>query len=75
VASTRRHPAAAVRLLGASQRLLSEMGVRRWDPADYEQTVAALRAELGEAAFEEAWAEGAALSEDEALSLAARCLD
>jgi predicted ATPase len=73
-AASTRHTA-AVRLLGASERLLSEMGVPRWDPADYEQTVATLRAELGEVAFEEAWAEGAALSEDEALSLAARCLD
>ena len=73
-ASTDR-PADAVRLLGASERLLSEMGVPRWDPPDYEQTVASFRAELGEAAFDEAWTAGAALSEDEALSLAGRCLD
>jgi predicted ATPase len=74
-AASTRHPSAAVRLLGASERLLSEIGVPRWDPDDYERTVARLRAELGEAAFEEAWVEGAALSEDEGLSLAARCLD
>jgi predicted ATPase len=74
-AATSHGPADPALLLGASERLLLEMGVPRWDPADYEQTVATLRAELGEAAFDEAWAEGAALSEDEALSLAARCLD
>jgi predicted ATPase len=66
---------AAVQLLGASERLLAEVGVPRWDPADYVRTVAKLRTELGDEAFEKAWAEGAALSEDEALSLAARCLD
>jgi tetratricopeptide (TPR) repeat protein len=68
-------PAEAVRLLGASERLLSEMGVPRWDPADYERIVAALRAELGAEVFGEAWVEGGALPEDEALALAARCLD
>jgi tetratricopeptide (TPR) repeat protein len=68
-------PALATRLLGASDRLLSEMGIPRWDPADYERTVAALRVELGAASFEEALAEGAALSEEEALALAASCLD
>ena len=68
-------PAAAVQLLGASERLLSEMGLPRWDPADYEQTVASLRAELGDAPFEEAWTAGAGLTEGEALSLAASCLD
>ena len=46
-----------------------------WDPADYKRTVARLRTELGDEAFENAWVEGAALSEEEALSLAARCLD
>jgi hypothetical protein len=48
--------------------------VTRWDPADYERTVAKLRVELGDAAFEEAWAEGLELPEKEALSLASRCL-
>jgi predicted ATPase/class 3 adenylate cyclase len=67
-------PADAVRLLGASERLLAEMGVPRWDPADYERTLAKLRVELGDAGFEEAWAEGLELPEGEALQLAARCL-
>jgi predicted ATPase len=68
-------PVEAVQLLGASERLRREMGLVLWDAADYERTVVKLRTELGDDAFEEAWAEGAALSEDEALSLAARCLD
>jgi predicted ATPase len=74
IAAATCRPADGVRLLGASERLLVEMGVPRWDPGDYEGTVARLRAELGDAAFDEAWAMGAALSEDEALSLAGRCL-
>jgi len=73
-ASTGR-PVDAGRLLGASQRLLSELGVPRWDPVDYEQTVARLRAELGGIAFDQAWTDGARLSEEEDLSLAAQCLD
>ena len=70
-----RRPAVAARLLGASERLVSETGMPRDDPADYEETLATLRAALGDAAFEEAWTAGAELSDDEALSLAARCLD
>jgi predicted ATPase len=66
---------AAVQLSAASDRLWSEMGVPRWDPADYEQTVATLRGELSEAAFEAAWTAGTALGEDEALSLGAECLE
>ncbi len=72
-ASTR--PREAVRLLAVSERLRAEMDIPRWDPADYGQSVARLRAELGEEAFNAAWAEGSALSEGEALALADRCLD
>jgi len=73
-AASPNRPAEAVRLLGASERLLAEMEVPRWDPADYERTVAKLRTELDDAAFEEAWTEGQELPEEEALSLASRCL-
>jgi predicted ATPase len=73
-AASPNRPAEAVRLLGASERLLAEMEVPRWDPADYERTVAKFRVELGDAAFEEAWTEGLELPEKEALSLASRCL-
>ena len=68
-------PVVAVQLLGSSERLLTEVGVQRWDPIDYGQVVARLRADVGDAAFEAAWAAGAALPEDDAMSLAARCLD
>jgi hypothetical protein len=44
-------------------------------PVDHEQTVARLRAELGGIAFDQACTDGARLSEEEALSLAAQCLD
>ena len=68
-------PVVAVQLLGSSECLLTEVGVQRWDPIDYGQVVARLRADVGDAAFEAAWAAGAALPEDDAMSLAARCLD
>jgi predicted ATPase len=68
-------PASAVTLLGASEHLLAEMEWPRWDPVDYAQTSALLRAELGDEAFEEDWTTGAGLTADEALSLAVRCLD
>jgi len=73
-AASPRHRDAA-RLLGASEGLLAEMGVSRWEPDDYERTVTTLRSELGDGPFEEAWQEGGSLRADEALSLAARCLD
>jgi tetratricopeptide (TPR) repeat protein len=65
----------SVRLLSASEGLLREVGLPRWDPRDYKRTIAELRATLGNAVFEEAWTDGAALSENEVLSLAAACLD
>ena len=42
-----------------------------WD-ADYEASVAALRNAVGQADFESAWAEGAALSTEEAIGYAQR---
>ena len=72
-ASTAR--ADSVRLLSASEGLLREVGLPRWDPHDYERTIAELRATLGDTVFEEAWSNGATLSEKEVLSLAAGCLD
>ena len=68
-------PDVAVQLLGSSDRLLSEVGVPRWDPVDYELVVARLRTEVGDSVFEAAWAAGAALSEEDAMSLAACSLD
>jgi hypothetical protein len=40
--------------------------------ADYEASVAALRDALGENGFDSAWAEGAALSTEEAIAYAQR---
>jgi hypothetical protein len=68
-------PVEGARLLSASERLCAELGMPRWDPSGYEQTAASMRTELGERGFSEPWAAGAALAEDEALALAAACLD
>jgi predicted ATPase len=75
VAATGVGGADSVRILAAAQHLVGELGVPRWDMADFERTAAALREELGDTAFEEAWREGTSLQEDDALALAARCLD
>ena len=64
----------AARLFGAADAIRQRMGVVRfkvWD-ADYEASVAALRDAMGEKDFESAWAEGAALSTEEAIAYAQR---
>ncbi len=64
----------AARLFGAAEAIRQRMGVVRfkvWD-ADYEASVAALRDALGENDFDSAWAEGAALSTEEAIAYAQR---
>ena len=65
----------SARILAASDRVFRELRLPRWDPAGFEHTVVALRRDLGDAAFDRAWGEGAALPEEEAVALAARCLD
>ena len=60
----------AARLLGASETGLETQG-RTLDPPDrllYDRSVAATRETLGERAFEAAWAEGSALTLDEAVA-------
>jgi predicted ATPase len=64
----------AVRLIGASDRLLEELALPRWDPADYAHTVARLESSLAPDTFSAARAQGRSLSESEALDLAMRCL-
>jgi predicted ATPase/class 3 adenylate cyclase/DNA-binding CsgD family transcriptional regulator len=67
------HPEAA-RLFGAADSSRQSMGTVRfkvWD-ADYEASVAGLREVLSEKDFDAAWAEGAALSADEAIAYAQR---
>jgi predicted ATPase/class 3 adenylate cyclase len=67
-------PHTAARILAASDRLLGELGVARWDPTDYEHTLATTRKRLGEDAFDLAWREGLSLTEHEAIDLALRSL-
>jgi hypothetical protein len=64
----------AARLFGAAHGIRQRMGAVRfkvWD-AGYEAAVAALRDALGEKDFESEWAEGAALSTEEAIAYAQR---
>jgi DNA-binding CsgD family transcriptional regulator len=64
----------AVRLFGAAHAIRESVGEVRlkvWD-AGYEASVAALRDMMGEKDFESAWAEGAALSTEEAIAYAQR---
>ena len=64
----------AVRLLGAAQSTRVRMGAVRFKvlDAEYETSVASLRDTLGDNEFDEAWAEGAALSTEEAIAYALR---
>jgi predicted ATPase/class 3 adenylate cyclase/DNA-binding CsgD family transcriptional regulator len=64
----------AARLFGAAHGLRQRMGSVRFKiyDADYEASVAALRDALGNSDFDSAWAEGAALSTEEAIAYARR---
>jgi predicted ATPase/class 3 adenylate cyclase/DNA-binding CsgD family transcriptional regulator len=64
----------AARLFGAAEAIRLRMGAVRFKVYDagYEASVAALRDALGEEDFESAWAEGAALSIEEAIAYAQR---
>jgi DNA-binding CsgD family transcriptional regulator len=64
----------AARLFGAAQAIRQRIGEVRFKiyDAGYEASVAALRDALGEKDFESAWAEGAALSTEEATAYAQR---
>ncbi|MCW2557408.1 MAG: Transcriptional regulator [Mycobacterium sp.] len=62
------------RLFGAAEALRQRIGVVRFKvyDANYDANVILLRNSLGEAEFDTAWAEGAALSVEEALAYAQR---
>jgi DNA-binding CsgD family transcriptional regulator len=62
------------RLFGAPDALRQRIGEVRFQilDADHEPSVAMLREALGDTGFENAWAEGAALSTDEAIAYAQR---
>ncbi len=64
----------AARLLGAAEAIRQRTGQARFTvyQADYEASVSALREALGEADFQGTWAEGAALSTQEAIAYAQR---
>ena len=64
----------AARLLGAAGAIRQRTGERRFPgfDADYDAAASELRAAMGDNDFDEAWAEGAALSTDEAIAYAQR---
>ena len=64
----------AARLLGAGQRLRDEIGYVRFPVhrEGYEADAATVRAALGDEEFKARWAEGAAMSMEEAVAYAAR---
>ncbi len=64
----------AVRLLGAADAMRRRMGAVRFKiyDADHEASMAALRDAMGEHDFDADWAEGAALSTEEAIAYAQR---
>ncbi len=72
VAAARGRTREAVRLFGAVEALLEQLGtsLERNERADYDRYVAAVRTELDQAAFDTAWAEGRNLSLDQAVALA-----
>jgi ATP/maltotriose-dependent transcriptional regulator MalT len=67
----------AARLLGAAEVHRERLGIILWpkDVVGYEQTVAGVRADLGEDAFAAAWAEGRRLSAEEARAEAVRVVN
>jgi hypothetical protein len=72
VAGARHQPVRAVRLLGALERMLETIG-SRLTPADrdhYDPVYAAARSQLNEAAWAAAWAEGQAMTMEEAIAYA-----
>jgi len=70
--NARGQPLRAARVLAASDALRATTGmhVDVGDRPDYEHALASLRAQLGDAAFEAAWAEGEALSREQVWALA-----
>ena len=66
------HPQAAARLLGASEALLEALGIVRHasDWPDTDRHMAAVREQLDDATFDAAWAEGRAMSFEQAVSYA-----
>jgi tetratricopeptide (TPR) repeat protein len=72
VAGARGEPERAARLFGAAEALLETVGVARYpyvpDRTAYQRWVAAARAQLAESGFATAWAEGRAMTVDQAIA-------
>jgi predicted ATPase/class 3 adenylate cyclase/DNA-binding CsgD family transcriptional regulator len=64
----------AARLLGGADAMRVRMGAVRFavHQADYEAAVATIRTAMGDAEFDQAWADGAELSTDEAIAYVRR---
>jgi predicted ATPase/class 3 adenylate cyclase/DNA-binding CsgD family transcriptional regulator len=64
----------ATRLFAAAERIRQRIGAVRFKiyDADYQASVASLRDAMGDSDFDSAWAEGAALSTEEAIAYAKR---
>jgi tetratricopeptide (TPR) repeat protein len=72
VAEAEREPMRAATLLGAAKGVQEAFGVhmRRFEAQDYDRSVAAVRAVLGEKTFAAAWAAGRAMPLEEAVAYA-----
>jgi hypothetical protein len=74
LAVARNQPARAAKLLGAAETLdktiYAAANISAGDKLDYEQNLAALRAQLQKDAFEALWQAGAALTLEQAIDLA-----
>ena len=72
VAAARGRTREAVRLFGAVEALLEHLGtsLERNERADYDRYVAAVRTQLDQAAFATAWAQGRAMTLEQAVALA-----
>jgi hypothetical protein len=70
-------PERAARLLGAEAALRTVLGYQTWPTirADYEHIVAGVRAQLGEEALAAAWAEGRAMTMEQAIVYALEGVD
>ncbi len=65
-------PERAARLLGANETLRRAIGFARSQPmqADHDSAIAQLTGQLGEAAFQAAWAEGSTMAYGQAIAYA-----
>jgi non-specific serine/threonine protein kinase len=72
IAAGQGKPARAARLLGAAAGLLESLGavMALGDPVAYERDLEAIRAQLDQATFSAAWAEGRALTLEQAVAYA-----